>query len=288
MFLRHLRPFSSFSPLFLSFSTLNLDSELLLNKDKKWDFSPDFLLERRFSSYFKTLDNSAINFYTRTAENLDPTPFSIGDKLMELSFAEEWKETYIKFLKAICQNDYTFLSQHCEHSYYKRLFDFMQKVQSSRLEFKFFNPETEMFKIILLEKTKVQGVFLERFLNLPKECYIKSDEVLYSAVKNTKSWQPDSKLQKYILDSDLASSSSMDDLKTKIDQIRSQNRVVQILLEVQSNIKINFNSRTNGGLVYGSRRDELIEKRIVQVEKCMGKWIITDVDLKMGRNPYVK
>ena len=288
MFPRHLRPFSSLSRFFSSFSTLDLDIELQLNKDKKWNFRPEFLLERRFSSYFKTFDNSAINLYARTGKELDPTPFNIADKLMALSFTEEWKETYIKFLKAICSNDSNFLSHVCEHSYYKRLFDFLQKVNSSRLELSLFKPEKEIFKIILLEKTKVQGVFIERFLNLSKESYVKSDEVLYKAVKNSKTWQPDLKLQKYILDSDLASFSSIDDLKAKIDKARSQNRVVQILLEVQSNIKININSRNNGALVYGSRCDELLEKRIVQVEKSKGNWIITDVDLKMGRNPFVK
>lgn len=288
MFLRHLRPFSSFSRLFSSFSTIDLDLELQLNKDKKWEFNPEFLLERRFSSYFKTLDNSAINLYARTGKELDPAPFSLGDKLMELSFTEEWKETYIKFLKAICNNDFNFLSQFCEHNYYKRIFDFLQKVQSSRLELKLFKPEKEVFKIILLEKTKVQGVFIERFLNLPKESYMKSDGVLYKVVKNTKTWQPDMKMQKYILDSDIASSSSEENLKAKIDNVRSQNRVVQILLEVQCNIKINVNSRTNGALVYGSRCDELLEKRIVQVEQSKKNWIITDVDLKMGRNPFVK
>lgn len=265
----------------------------------EFEYNPSFSQDKQLlMQYAKTLSRPPLNLFSSTATNLQK-PLSFYPKhLLEqclLTYEIQLiKQNYTNYLRALADFDEIFYESNLEGNFYKIVMEFMEKFNQSPFKFKLFEPEKLIFNVHFITNQTVQGVFIERFLNFAKTDYTYTEnsfaKIFQVSNKNAKKFNFSLRKKENLLhDSNIN--------PENIEEIRKTYKIQEVLVRIQTNLKLNIYDKSEKNLVYGSQEEDLLETRLFRVENKhekikwhsnTKKYVITDIDNILEGNPYFR
>lgn len=262
-------------------------------------FNLFFLKNQKYEKYLEAFPKPPLNFYFNTSKKLEkPSLLSYYflERLLLKSEIKQIEYLYRNFLFDLQNFNEKNLEKTLEGNYYKHVMNFLEVFQNSNLIFKVLEPKSLIFNVMFVINQAIQGVFIERFLNYAKTQYFSKDSFLikthqFSGAKKNKNL--DNNKDKRIKRENLIHDEEL--LNRDIEILRKDYKIQQVIVKIQTNLKLNILEKKEKKIIFGSDDEEIIETRYLQIENKHGvlsfrqsdkKFIITDVDNILKGNTH--
>lgn len=290
------------SPIFSPLNSYNFFFSKSKSDTDHYNFDPklkeDLLHEPKFAHALKIIQTFPLDIGRDSHSESKSDQINIFNKstylrIMASEEFKDWESFFNLYYKALEEKNPSLLRGKTEINLVRRLEQFFRDISGLGLHLEIIRPEKPQTILSIATHKTIEGVFIDRILNLHSSEYfmkLGKDKATYEPIKHKK---PGDNLppklpkfdQKELVDQDIE--------LNYLEKDRSKMSINQYFIEVETNLRVVLSKKEGGKnkIIYGS--DEpgwethymLIENRRDVFKKY--PYYLTDFDFVLDKNPHI-